>query len=465
MRGKRGVRKAVAVAVKSGKRSSASADSGNSSVSAASVGNEVLVKDVPQEVSFWLSDGRIIRNAVELANAARTMPDEVYEYHANQFKNDFADWVRDIIKDEALAYAVRKAANKKGLEEAIRKRLKGRLRIEESKRTILEEPVAKPIISKPVVSSVAESTFPQIAGKKDVAFAQKIMKPEVVRKSVVKEKALVVASKARANLAVSEIPKGASKALISLPKKTVRAVKVSDSVKSVKPVESVKTVKPVVSPADKHNAALKKSSIATKHSTAAKAVKKTAKESDAPIKSGLSPDKKIERSSDPVQSALGKREVELIRKERELNDEEQRLNHAKVDLIKKRYELLKERGALEKEKFERFISKRINGKSVMLQAQQTQSAYQPQTTLQPQAAALDSQPASSVQFSRERVEAMIREVRESISQGNSCIAAEKFLAAQSLLSRTPLEPGEKRILNYDLMELEADIRLEKLKAV
>ncbi|MBI2142678.1 hypothetical protein HYU15_04305 [Candidatus Woesearchaeota archaeon] len=60
---------------------------------------------------------------------------------------------------------------------------------------------------------------------------------------------------------------------------------------------------------------------------------------------------------------------------------------------------------------------------------------------------------------------MIREAKESIAQGNSHGAAEKFLAAQSLLSRTPLEPGEKRVLNYDLMELEADIRLEKLKAV
>ncbi|MBI2575519.1 hypothetical protein HYV82_06565 [Candidatus Woesearchaeota archaeon] len=431
MRGKRRAGGNLATALKRGKLKRAkrsSADSGNGSANsakAALAGNDALARDVPQEVSFWLSDGRVVRSAVGLADAVSTMSDEVYAYHANQFRNDFADWIRDIIKDGELAYAVRKAANKKGLEEAIRKRLKGQLRIEEPVKTILEEPAEKPAVAKPSVASVAavaKASPPQLARRKDSAFVQHIRQLKVVR-----EKAAGIKNKT----------------IISLPEKAVRDIGVAGSVKAVKPVKPVGSVKPVVSPAAMHSAVLKKSS----------------------------KNKRIVRSADSATPALGKREAELLRKERELNEDELKLNHARVELIRKKYELLKERGALEKEKFEKFISKRINGNSeapVMLKAQQAQSAYQQQSTQQTQqlqSAALDSPPASSVQFSRERVEAMIREAKESIAQGNSHLAVEKFLAAQSLLSRTPLEPGEKRSLNYDLMEIEADIRLEKLKAV
>ncbi|MBI2142677.1 hypothetical protein HYU15_04300 [Candidatus Woesearchaeota archaeon] len=332
MRGKRRAKGALATALKRvkpkhGKRSySGSGSSGGSSVNEAL---PKLSKDVPQEVSFWLSDGRIIRSAVELADAARTMSDEVYEYHANQRKNDFADWVRDIIKDEELAYAVRKATDKKGLEDAIGKRLKGQLRIEEPERTILEEPVAKH-----AAASATEPSTPQLARRKDNAFVMQVRKLNVTgeRAAAIKDKTPAAARKGHAKPAVRETPKEGPKTIISLPKKTVRDVRVADAVKATKPVEPVE---PVVSPAARHNAALKKSAIDAKHSAAAKAAK------------------------DSNSSGLGKREAELVKKEKELNEEEQKLNHARVELIRKRYELLKERGALEKEKFERFISKSL----------------------------------------------------------------------------------------------------------
>ncbi|MBI2133559.1 hypothetical protein HYU11_02655 [Candidatus Woesearchaeota archaeon] len=80
-----------------------------------------LSKDVQPEFYFWLSDGRVIKNAAELAEAAKCMSDEIFSYHTNPRKNDFADWIRDIVKNEDLAFQVRKAKNRKELEEAIRK--------------------------------------------------------------------------------------------------------------------------------------------------------------------------------------------------------------------------------------------------------------------------------------------------------------------------------------------------------
>ncbi len=59
--------------------------------------------DVPEEYVFWCCDGRTMRNMLELAEALNTMMDEVFAYHANQQKNDFSTWVRDIIRDDRLA--------------------------------------------------------------------------------------------------------------------------------------------------------------------------------------------------------------------------------------------------------------------------------------------------------------------------------------------------------------------------
>jgi hypothetical protein len=40
------------------------------------------------------------------------MADETYVFHANTEKNDFTNWVRDIIKDDVLAKGLQKATNR-----------------------------------------------------------------------------------------------------------------------------------------------------------------------------------------------------------------------------------------------------------------------------------------------------------------------------------------------------------------
>jgi hypothetical protein len=72
-----------------------------------------LLANVPGEYVFWFSDGRTLSNMSELAEALRMLPDEVYTYHVNHEKNDFSNWVKDIIKDEKLANDLRKATSKR----------------------------------------------------------------------------------------------------------------------------------------------------------------------------------------------------------------------------------------------------------------------------------------------------------------------------------------------------------------
>ncbi|MDD4860337.1 MAG: hypothetical protein PHR56_09095 [Dehalococcoidales bacterium] len=71
-----------------------------------------MLGDVPAETSFWCHDGRTLKNLAELQTALREMPDDTYQYHANDEKNDFSNWVREVIGDEKLALDLRRARSR-----------------------------------------------------------------------------------------------------------------------------------------------------------------------------------------------------------------------------------------------------------------------------------------------------------------------------------------------------------------
>lgn len=65
--------------------------------------------DVSQDRVFWCQDGRALKNLDELAAALREMAEETFRYHAAGDKNDFSNWVRDVIGDATLAKELQKA--------------------------------------------------------------------------------------------------------------------------------------------------------------------------------------------------------------------------------------------------------------------------------------------------------------------------------------------------------------------
>lgn len=71
-----------------------------------------LLADVPEEYVFKCCNGNILHNMKELKDELKTMSDEVYAFHANMEKNDFTNWVRDIIKDEGLAKNLQKSPSR-----------------------------------------------------------------------------------------------------------------------------------------------------------------------------------------------------------------------------------------------------------------------------------------------------------------------------------------------------------------
>ena len=70
-----------------------------------------LVK-VPAEYVFWCNDGSIFADINELAEGLVAMSDETFAYHSNQEKQDFSNWVRDVVGDEQLANDLAKATGR-----------------------------------------------------------------------------------------------------------------------------------------------------------------------------------------------------------------------------------------------------------------------------------------------------------------------------------------------------------------
>lgn len=68
--------------------------------------------DVPEDYVFRCHDSCVFKNMRELRDGLAQMAEETYAYHANAEKNDFSQWVKDIIKDEQLANDLRSARSK-----------------------------------------------------------------------------------------------------------------------------------------------------------------------------------------------------------------------------------------------------------------------------------------------------------------------------------------------------------------
>jgi hypothetical protein len=64
---------------------------------------EKYLSRVPEDYVFYCCDGRSFRDLRELAAGLVAMSDSSFAYHVHSNKNDFSNWVRDIIRDEELA--------------------------------------------------------------------------------------------------------------------------------------------------------------------------------------------------------------------------------------------------------------------------------------------------------------------------------------------------------------------------
>lgn len=72
---------------------------------------------------FFVSDGSVIKNVVELIDSLEKMHEDTYKFHANEEKNDFASWVKDVFGEHQLAENLKSAASKADAQLAVAKSL------------------------------------------------------------------------------------------------------------------------------------------------------------------------------------------------------------------------------------------------------------------------------------------------------------------------------------------------------
>lgn len=76
------------------------------------------------EKSFYVSDGAVYASLADLAKGLQKMHPDTYRYHANEQKNDFHNWIKDVFGDQKLAKLTLDARDQKQLARIIDTRLK-----------------------------------------------------------------------------------------------------------------------------------------------------------------------------------------------------------------------------------------------------------------------------------------------------------------------------------------------------
>lgn len=83
-----------------------------------------MLKKASNEKSFWVTNGAVLNDLVALAHALDVMEKEVFAYHVNKSKNDFADWVEAVLDDATCASSLRKCKTPKSAKTVVVKHIK-----------------------------------------------------------------------------------------------------------------------------------------------------------------------------------------------------------------------------------------------------------------------------------------------------------------------------------------------------
>ena len=83
----------------------------------------LILNDVVPKHEFNIHMGTSIKNLQELAEALEIMDDDAFNHHVTKEKNDFSNWVKDIIEDVELSNDLLKAKTRKKAFETVSQRI------------------------------------------------------------------------------------------------------------------------------------------------------------------------------------------------------------------------------------------------------------------------------------------------------------------------------------------------------
>jgi hypothetical protein len=60
-------------------------------------------KSINPEHYFFLRDGRVLKDVIELADTLENINNDIFYHHVNNEKNDFSNWIKDIFENKELS--------------------------------------------------------------------------------------------------------------------------------------------------------------------------------------------------------------------------------------------------------------------------------------------------------------------------------------------------------------------------
>jgi len=82
-----------------------------------------FLRNVENGKEFFCKDGRVVRNLKELSQLIKELPLEIFFYHVNEEKNDFANWVKHAIGDLVLANRIKRTKDRLNMSRMVDKRI------------------------------------------------------------------------------------------------------------------------------------------------------------------------------------------------------------------------------------------------------------------------------------------------------------------------------------------------------
>jgi len=86
--------------------------------------NKKMIVNAPEDRVFWVNGGVVLKNLVDLEKELLSMSFETFHYHVNPYKNDFANWVNDVLGEKALSKELRKLKTRKSMARYVKSRIK-----------------------------------------------------------------------------------------------------------------------------------------------------------------------------------------------------------------------------------------------------------------------------------------------------------------------------------------------------
>ena len=82
------------------------------------------LRTLPDDEAFWLCNNQTVHSLHELAEMLPELDDTTFRYHIQRDRNDFEDWIKNVIGDRELAREIARVKTKQTLAKKITARVR-----------------------------------------------------------------------------------------------------------------------------------------------------------------------------------------------------------------------------------------------------------------------------------------------------------------------------------------------------